>query len=194
MHAPSATGLIDKQVSANDASQDSAASRASLTEQFQEWNEKSIECIIKKGRVLKLGKKELSKEEWTDWVVKDLHLKAWTAGRYIQISEHPILSDPNYGKSLPADYRSLYELSLIRDHEKLLEYISKNRAWTSRQKKTRCQRHTFRITCRCYKTSCAISGLTRNGNPTFIKPRDQTNCRPRKILKLPYSMSKRNGN
>jgi hypothetical protein len=35
------------------------------------------------------------------------------------------LSDRQYWKHLPADYRSLYELSLIRDQKKLLELIAK---------------------------------------------------------------------
>jgi hypothetical protein len=103
-----------------------ASSRHSLTARFQAWNEKSIEYsekrierIIEKGRVLKQGKEELSEEEWTDWVVKDLHIKPWSAGRYIQIFEHPILSDKMYWKRFPADYRTLYELAVIRDHKKL---------------------------------------------------------------------------
>jgi hypothetical protein len=118
-------------VAPNEVSAD-ANSRHSLTERFQVWNEKSIEyneksieCAIEKGRVLKQGQEELGKKEWIAWVVEDLHIKPWSAGRYIQISDHPILSDKKYWKQLPADYRTLYELSLIRDHNKLLEHITK---------------------------------------------------------------------
>ena len=99
------------------------SSRASLTAQFQAWNERSVQAAIEKGKLIKRGKEELSKEEWISWVVEDLHLKVWRADRYIQISNHPVLSDPQYGKFLPVDYRTLYELALIRDHKKLLEYI-----------------------------------------------------------------------
>jgi hypothetical protein len=97
--------------------------RHSLTAQFQAWNEKSIESTIEKGRVIKRGQKEL-KEEWTAWVVDDLRLSAWSAGLYVHISEHPILSDKKYWKHLPVDYWTLYELSQM-DAGKLLEYITK---------------------------------------------------------------------
>jgi hypothetical protein len=32
---------------------------------------------------------------------------AWSAGLYVHISEHPVLSDKKYWKHLPVDYRSL---------------------------------------------------------------------------------------
>jgi hypothetical protein len=53
-----------------------------------------------------------------------LRLSAWSAGLYVHISEHPILSDKKYWKHLPVDYRTLYELSQM-DAGKLLEYIAK---------------------------------------------------------------------
>jgi hypothetical protein len=119
MHDPSA---IDKQA-ANDASQDTAASRQLLTTEFQNWNEKGIQSIIEKGRIIQRGKDELSDEEWTAWVVDDLRLKPYAANLYVLISRNPILSDEKNWKHLPADYRTLYELSLTKD-DKLREYIT----------------------------------------------------------------------
>jgi hypothetical protein len=119
-----ATTAPANDVSATDTTAENDTSRHSLTAQFQAWNEKSIESTIEKGRVIKRGQEEL-KEQWKAWVVEDLRLSDWSAVLYVQISEHPILSDRKYWKHLPADYRSLYELSLIRDQKKLLEYITK---------------------------------------------------------------------
>ena len=83
-------------VSPTDTTAENDASRHSLTARFQAWNEKSVESTIEKGRVIKRGHEELSKEEWTAWVVEDLRLSPWCAERYVQISEHPILSDRKY--------------------------------------------------------------------------------------------------
>jgi hypothetical protein len=55
-----------------------------------------------------------------------LHLTLYGAGLLFYIAEHAILSDPKYWKHLPADYRSLYELSQI-DDDKLLDYIRKDK-------------------------------------------------------------------
>jgi hypothetical protein len=107
-----------------DTTVESELSRQSLTAQFQTWNEKSVEGTIQKGRIIKQGQERLDKEEWKAWVVEDLHLTLWSAGLYVHISEHTILSDPKYWKYLPVGYRSLYELSQI-DDDKLLEKITK---------------------------------------------------------------------
>ena len=98
--------------------------RASLTEQFQKWNEKRVEAAIEKSRLLKQARKELSDKEWTAWVRKDLRLQPYTARLYEHISKNSILCDQQYWKHLPAELRSLYELSQIRDKTKLLEYIA----------------------------------------------------------------------
>jgi hypothetical protein len=50
-------------------------------------------------------------------------MSPWSAELYVHISEHPILSDRKYWKYLPADSRSLYELSLIRDQKKLIDCV-----------------------------------------------------------------------
>jgi hypothetical protein len=111
-------------VPATDTTVESELSRQFLTAQFQTWNEKSVEGTVQKGRIIKQGQERLDKEEWKAWVVEDLHLTLWSAGLYVHISEHTILSDPKYWKYLPVDYRSLYELSQI-DDDKLLEKITK---------------------------------------------------------------------
>jgi hypothetical protein len=87
-------------------------------------NEKSVEGTFQKARLIKRAQDSLDKKVWKAWVVEDLHLSTWSAGLYVYISEHRILSDPKYWKYLPVDYRTLYELSQIAD-DKLLEYVRK---------------------------------------------------------------------
>jgi hypothetical protein len=108
---------------ARDTPAENKTSRQSLTAQWQAWNEKSVECTIEKGRLIKRGQEEL-KEGWAAWVKDDLHLSVWSAGLYIQIADNPIISDRMHWKHLPVDYRTLYELSLIRDQKTLLEKIT----------------------------------------------------------------------
>jgi hypothetical protein len=98
-------------------------SRQSLTAEFYEWNQKSIESIIKKAEVLQQGKKALSKKEWTAWVKEDLRLSTTAANYYHLISKNATLKDEKHWPHLPDDYRTLYELSLIKD-DKLLECIA----------------------------------------------------------------------
>jgi hypothetical protein len=113
--------VAPNEVSANTTTD---ASRASLTEQFQKWNEKSVEAAIEKSRLIKRAQKELSNKEWRAWVREDLRLSPYTAKLYEHISNNSILCDQQYWKQLPSEPRSLYELSLIRDKTKLLEYIA----------------------------------------------------------------------
>ena len=100
--------------------------RPSLTKQFLTCNEKSVGGTIEKGRLIKRAQGSLDKNEYKAWIVEDLKLKPYGAKLRVYISEHSILSDPKYWKHLPADYRTLYELSQI-DDDNLLDYIKKGK-------------------------------------------------------------------
>jgi hypothetical protein len=113
-----------------DSAAEGEVSLQSLTTDFFTANAKSVQGIIQKGRIIKLAEVRLKepkdqwKHAWKAWVKGDLKLSEWGAALYMHISEHHILSDPQFWKFLPVDYRTLYELSLIPD-EKLLESINK---------------------------------------------------------------------
>ena len=105
-----------------DTTAKSELNRPSLTKEFLTFNEKSVAGTMSKASLIKRARIGLDPKEYDAWVKEDLKLKPYGAKLLFYISEHSILTDSKYWKYFPVDYRSLYELSQIKDG-KLLGYI-----------------------------------------------------------------------
>lgn len=95
----------------------------------EKWSE-SAKSIIEMGKYLaelkpKLGPKELNKKARADYGISNS-----SVNKLIKLSQHPILSNPEYADKLPPAWGTLYELNFI-PHDILLEKLGKNELATA---------------------------------------------------------------
>jgi hypothetical protein len=98
--------------------------RDELTKRFRKATIKSVEGIIDQGTVVIDAKEELPHGEFIEWVEKDLRFGKTglrKAQMLMAVAQHPIISNANHWYAFPASWRTLYELTAIRPHSKLLE-------------------------------------------------------------------------
>jgi hypothetical protein len=103
---------------------DAEATWESLTAEFDALNEKGVESVVGRGLVILRGRAKDNPEgrphgNFGPWLVDQLRLgknkKAalWQAGMFMQIAQHPIISDRKYWRCLPGAYRTLWELTHV---------------------------------------------------------------------------------
>ena len=103
---------------------DGEATWESLTAEFDALNEKGVESVVGRGLVILRGRAKDNPEgrphgNFGPWLVDQLRLgknkKAalWQAGMFMQIAQHPIISDRKYWRCLPGAYRTLWELTHV---------------------------------------------------------------------------------
>jgi hypothetical protein len=81
--------------------------------------QKSLASILETGHNLIEAKDELEHGEWLQMVKNELPFGEDTAERLMKIARSPVLSNSAHGRSLPASWRTLYELARLP--EDLLE-------------------------------------------------------------------------
>jgi hypothetical protein len=101
--------------------------RAVLTQRFRDAMAQGVAGIIAAGQVMVQGKVELLHGEFLAWVLTDLPLGKTgvrKAQMLMNLAQHPVLANAHHWCALPPSWRTLYELSLIRPHSRLLKLIA----------------------------------------------------------------------
>ncbi len=75
---------------------------------------RTVESIVETGRLLLKTKSDLAHGEWGRMFEERLiPISQDTAGCYMRIAAHPLLSNSDHGRNLPPSWRTLYELTKV---------------------------------------------------------------------------------
>jgi hypothetical protein len=109
-----------------------------LSLRFRNALNKSVEGIIEAGQVLIEAKNRLPHGQYTDWVCRELRFGVESKsssdaviarqGQMLRmLAGHEVISNPCHWHALPPSIRTLYELTLIRPSQRLVELIKKKK-------------------------------------------------------------------